>query len=192
MLIREDALAEIETGKIDTLFRRWKKPTVQTGGTLMTTIGVLAIEAVDTLEREQVSADDARRAGFGSVAAWQEWYERAGPGTLYRIRVRYEGLDPRQALRQDDDLSADDLENMDAVLDRFDGKTPWVDRVMEVIAANPARAAQDLSEQSGFDKVQFKTRVRRLKGIGLTESLEIGYRLSPRGRVVLAHRRTLG
>jgi len=33
-----------------------------------------------------------------------------------------------------------------------------------------------------MDKPSFKRRVRSLKELGLTESLEIGYRLSPRGR----------
>lgn len=32
---------------------------------------------------------------------------------------------------------------------------------------------------------RFKAHVRRLKGLGLTESLDIGYRLSARGVVVL-------
>ena len=31
----------------------------------------------------------------------------------------------------------------------------------------------------------FKTDVRKLKELGLTESLEVGYRLSPRGEAVL-------
>ncbi|MFC5749000.1 hypothetical protein [Actinomadura rugatobispora] len=34
--------------------------------------------------------------------------------------------------------------------------------------------------------------VRRLKELGLTESLPTGYRLSPRGRAVLAHLETPG
>jgi hypothetical protein len=33
--------------------------------------------------------------------------------------------------------------------------------------------------------VAFKRDVRRLKELGLTESLEVGYRLSPRGRAFL-------
>jgi hypothetical protein len=32
----------------------------------------------------------------------------------------------------------------------------------------------------------FKIDVRKLKNLGLTESLDIGYRLSPRGRAYLA------
>jgi hypothetical protein len=31
-------------------------------------------------------------------------------------------------------------------------------------------------------KQRFKTNVRKLKELGLTESLEVGYRLSPRGK----------
>jgi hypothetical protein len=31
----------------------------------------------------------------------------------------------------------------------------------------------------------FKTDVRKLKGLGLTESLEVGYRLPPRGQAWL-------
>ena len=38
----------------------------------------------------------------------------------------------------------------------------------------------------GLERVVFKRRVRRLKELGLTESLEVGYRLSPRGEVLLA------
>ena len=37
-----------------------------------------------------------------------------------------------------------------------------------------------------LDKVKFKNNVRRLKALGLTESLEVGYRLSPRGAALLA------
>lgn len=38
-----------------------------------------------------------------------------------------------------------------------------------------------------MDVARFKPRVRQLKELGLTESLEVGYRLSPRGRAVLRH-----
>jgi hypothetical protein len=33
----------------------------------------------------------------------------------------------------------------------------------------------------------FKRDVRELKELGLTESLEVGYRIAPRGRTVLKH-----
>jgi hypothetical protein len=39
----------------------------------------------------------------------------------------------------------------------------------------------------GSETLPFKLRVRKLKELGLTESLEVGYRLSPRGKAVLQH-----
>ncbi len=50
-----------------------------------------------------------------------------------------------------------------------------------IIEANPARRAPDLAAELGRDTASFKRDVRKLKELGLTESLEIGYRLSPRG-----------
>jgi hypothetical protein len=38
-----------------------------------------------------------------------------------------------------------------------------------------------------MDTPGFKRRVRQLKELGLTESLETGYRLSPHGERVLSH-----
>jgi hypothetical protein len=39
---------------------------------------------------------------------------------------------------------------------------------------------------AGRERHPFKTDVRKHKELGLTESLEVGYRLSPRGRALLA------
>jgi len=43
----------------------------------------------------------------------------------------------------------------------------------------------DLAAAAGRERRLFKTDVRKLKKLGLTESLEVGYRLSPRGRALL-------
>jgi hypothetical protein len=47
--------------------------------------------------------------------------------------------------------------------------------------------AGDLAPTQGQEKLTFKRDVRKLKELGLTESLEVGYRLSARGRTVLTH-----
>ena len=44
----------------------------------------------------------------------------------------------------------------------------------------------DLAAQAGQERRAYKMRMPRLKALGLTESLERGYRLSPRGRAFLA------
>jgi hypothetical protein len=74
---------------------------------------------------------------------------------------------------------------LDATLARFDAASktgPWTSEVLELTAARPATLAEELAATRGEDRLPFKRRVRRLKELGLTESLEAGYRLSPRGR----------
>lgn len=45
--------------------------------------------------------------------------------------------------------------------------------------------AANLAALLGRETLPFKADVRRLKALGLTESLDVGYRLSPRGRAFL-------
>jgi hypothetical protein len=45
--------------------------------------------------------------------------------------------------------------------------------------------APDLAAGLGRETLPFKADVRKLKELGLTESLLVGYRLSPRGRAYL-------
>jgi DNA-binding MarR family transcriptional regulator len=56
---------------------------------------------------------------------------------------------------------------------------------LNCIARNPAALASDLAEKLGYQKAWFKNNVRKLRALGLTESLEVGYQLSPRGRTFL-------
>jgi hypothetical protein len=48
--------------------------------------------------------------------------------------------------------------------------------------------AGDLAAAAGRERHPFKTDVRKLKELGLTESLEVGYRLSPPGGRALLRR----
>jgi hypothetical protein len=76
-----------------------------------------------------------------------------------------------------------------AAMDRRTPEGPWTAKAMELIDQFPGRPAEVLAREAGQDKVPFKACVRKLKTLGLTESLEVGYRLSPRGRRILAYRR---
>ena len=55
----------------------------------------------------------------------------------------------------------------------------------QLIGDRPAVRAGDLADDLGRERLSFKTDVRKLKALGLTESLTVGYRLSPRGRAFL-------
>jgi Mn-dependent DtxR family transcriptional regulator len=63
---------------------------------------------------------------------------------------------------------------------------PWTEATLRAIDERPATRAATLAESFGRDAPSFTSDVRRLKALGLTESLEVGYRLSPRGRAFLA------
>jgi ribosomal protein S19E (S16A) len=57
--------------------------------------------------------------------------------------------------------------------------------VLRAIEGRPGVLAARLAKSLGMETSLFKPRVRQLKQLGLTESLEIGYRLSPRGQAFL-------
>jgi hypothetical protein len=92
------------------------------------------------------------------------------------------------ALRADDDLDATALADLGRRLDRMDkaAETPWTRAALRQIAAQPGVVSTVLAEALDQERFSFKTRVRRLKALGLTESLQVGYRLSPRGEAFLA------
>ncbi len=180
-------LDAIGRGEVTVAFRRWKRPTVKAGGSLTTRVGVLAIDALDPIEPPDITADDARAAGHGSAA---EVLAAIGDrtGQLYRVRFHVAGPDPRLALRERAALGAEDVSVLTARLGRLDARPsgPWTQRFLELIAEQPAVRAGDLAERVGMERLAFKADVRKLKALGLTESLEIGYRLSPRGQAWLA------
>lgn len=182
MLFKAPVLDAIAEGRVDLAFRRWRKPTVKAGGTLTTRVGVLAIEAVDVVD--DVSDHEARRAGATS----HEGLLASLPGDLplYRIAFRLAGEDPRKALREDDAPAA--LDEVEAKLARLDARGAWTAQVLDLIAANPGVRAPDLAARLGRETLPFKADVRKLKALGLTISLEVGYRLSRRGEVLRSRR----
>jgi hypothetical protein len=190
MLFKGDDVKGILAGDITLAFRRWKRPTVKAGGSLRVPGGVLAIEAVEIIDPSDVTDKDARDAGRESRASLLAALEKYPDGQLYRIRFRLSGGDERVALRAQADLSDSELEAVLqslARLDRHGGSAgAWTRKVLSAIDKSPEQRAADLAATLGFEKMWLKTHVRKLKTLGLTESLEVGYRLSPRGRKVLA------
>jgi hypothetical protein len=189
MLIRPETFEAIKAGAIDTQFRRWTRPTVKTGGSLTTAWGVLAIDLIEPVALNDMSDEEFRRAGVASRAELESYL--APEGQLYRVRLHYAGEDPRIALREARPDAAE-LATLSAKLTKLDGKEPWTVATLSLIEEFPEKRAASLAKKRGMDQLPFKVQVRKLKGLGLTESLEIGYRLSPRGAALLAHLRSSG
>lgn len=188
MLFKRAFLDGIVSGEITIAFRRWTRPTVRAGGTLKTRAGVLAIDSVDRVAGEEITEADARLAGYPSLPALMKDLNARDEGEIYRVELRYAGLDPRIALREKADLSSEEITALRKRLARLDAASPagpWTLAVLRLIERNPGVRAGDLAPQVQQERLPFKVNVRKLKGLGLTESLEVGYRLSPRGRTLL-------
>ncbi len=72
-----------------------------------------------------------------------------------------------------------------ARMDRSSSRGPWTGAVLALIADRPATVSTALAETFGWERQDFKLHVRRLKELGLTLNLDVGYRLSPRGESYL-------
>lgn len=188
MLFRQDILEGIRAGEVTLAFRRWMRPRMRVGTRLRTKVGVVEIVAVDEVKVRSVTDADARAAGAPDRKTLLAGLANRSRDPLYRVRLRFAGADPRVALRQEARLDADELAALRTTLARMDARSrraPWTMQVLELIAAQPATRAPDLAAQLCRETLPFKADVRRLKELGLTESLEVGYRLSPRGRAFL-------
>ena len=188
MLIGQMHLRAIASGAVSLAFRRWRVPTVKAGGTLRTPIGVLAIDAVDVVRESDITDAEAIGAGYDSKASLLAELARRS-GETYRIRLRLAGPDPRLELRKRSARSdAEQAQLLGALdrLERYSKQGPWCEAALATIARHPGRRAADLADELGWEKDWLKTSVRKLKELGLTESLETGYRLSPRGLSALA------
>ncbi|MCB9993211.1 MAG: hypothetical protein H6873_06100 [Hyphomicrobiaceae bacterium] len=190
MLIKRDILEAIRRGDIDLQFRRWSRATVKPGGTLKTAVGILNIGAITELGEDEVALADVRRAGFSDLPDFRSWLQTMKPGYLCKIEISYAGDDPLLALRERRNLSLDELNQVNGKLDAMDKRagSAWTTATLELIAQNPGRLAAELAALAGKDKAKFKSDVARLKALGLTISLEQGYRLSPRGATVFGAR----
>ena len=188
MLIPLRVLERIRAGEVTLAFRRWERPRARPGGRQRTVLGELRIDSVEKVSRSKISREDARRAGYGTVRELLAELDARGDAPIWRIELHWAGEDPRRVLRERAELSADERSALAARLDRMDRASrhgPWTRETLELIAARPAVRAADLAESVGRERLPFKRDVRKLKELGLTESLETGYRLSPRGRALM-------
>jgi len=181
------------SGAVTLTFRRWDKPHVKAGGRYRChPIGVLVVDAVTKVRVRDISEADARRSGFESRDALLSFI-RTSPGApatddteLWRVELHHGGDGDRVEIALDDALGPDDLATIRAKLARLDAKTEWTAKTLALIEAHPRVAASQLAKKLHRETLPFKADVVKLKKLGLTQSFEVGYEVSPRGRAYLA------
>lgn len=182
----------IADGSVTLTFRRWRRPQVVAGRSYRSPAGILDVTSVTVVDPDEITDDDARAAGQPDAAALRADLPGEPGLPVYRIEFRRSAApDPRAELAASDRLDDADVAEIDrrlARLDRASASGPWTAQTLKLIAERPAVRAIDLAASVGRERAPFKLDVRKLKNLGLTESLDVGYRLSPRGRAYLDRR----
>jgi biotin operon repressor len=180
----------IHDGTITLAFRRWRRCQVVAGHHYRTGLGMALAETVDVVEPGDITPADARDAGFDSVRALVDDLRGDPALPLYRIRFRpLDTPDPRAELAATASLTESEAAAIAARLERMDRASkrgPWTLQVLTQIASQPGVSSAVLAPELDWERADFKQHVRRLKALGLTISLDVGYRISPRGAAYLA------
>jgi hypothetical protein len=189
MLIEKRLWAGIQDGSVTVMFRRWKRRQVTAGNTYRTAAGRVVVDEVTETAPSRIRRADALAAGYGSVAEAVADLRGTPGDPVFLLRLRpAEDEDPRTVLAESAHLSTEDVEEITRRLERLDhasGHGPWTAQTLAIIRKRPGVRAGDLADELGREMLPFKVDVRKLKNLGLTLSLEVGYRLSPRGEAYL-------
>ena len=197
----------VREGSIRLAYRRWEEPRVRAGGTQLTSAGIVRFDAiVEVTDTATITDADARAAGFANAAELRSRLaatvpeersgaqrpnasRRAGPRAskggdrIFRIALSWVGEDPRVELRAAVPDAAE-LAGVTAAVAELDASRrggPWTRQILEWIRDHPGVISTELATLLGREVLPMKADIRRLKALGLTESLRVGYRLSPRG-----------
>ncbi|TNJ64813.1 ASCH domain-containing protein [Paenibacillus hemerocallicola] len=189
MLFKQRILDGIADGVISVAFRRWKRASVKTGSRLHTPIGLLEITSIAVVPEREITETDAVRAGFSTRGElFKEIDSFSDEGDIFRIEVIRIGADPREQLRERDEMTDAEFADLRTRLERLDKASahgPWTVKFLCLVNEHPGLRATDLAASIGWETEKLKLNVRKLKNLGLTISLGTGYRISPRGRMVM-------
>jgi len=188
VLFSASAWPGLADGSITVTFRTWTKPQAKVGGRYRVAGMLLEATAVGEVAVSALTDADAVAAGETNLATLLQRLEQPAPGAaVWRVDLRYVGVDDRIERRAVHELTDDDIAVLRTRLDRLDrfGGKPWTRTTLQLIEKYPGVVSTALARRTGQERPDFKINVRKLKEMGLTESLQVGYQLSPRGEALL-------
>jgi hypothetical protein len=187
-----DSHERIANGEITCSYRAWKRPQVKVGGRYHVGAVDIVVDSIDQVRLDKVSDPNARRSGFADRDALVKFLRKhasvADDDRVWHVEFHTVERDHHPSLGDLDDLTEADIADIRARLDRMDARSdsgPWTRATLELIGDCPGVVSTDLAARLGRERAPFKVDVRKLKALGLTISLEVGYRLSPRGEAFL-------
>ena len=193
LLFQKRFHAGIVNGAVRLTFRLWEKPHVKVGGRYRVhPIGVVEVNAVDSVTVGQISEPEAVAGGFESLGELLAYMAPVAKKPLtfatpvFRVQFVHGGDGDRVQGALEKELSLEALTELKKRLERLERDGKWVRKVMELIAKHPRVAASQLAKKLRRETEPFKIDVRKLKKLGLTQSFEVGYEVSPRGKTFLA------
>ena len=161
-----DAHAAVADGSLTVTYRAWKRPQVKVGGRYRVGAATVEVTALDRVPAATVP--DAHRKWVGDAdAVWRVDFHRVEPVVETTLCL--------------DEIAA----RLDR-LDRASTHGPWTRTALALIRDHPGVVSTELAARVDRERFAFKADVRKLKALGLTESLDIGYRLSPLGEAFVA------
>lgn len=193
MLFTAKAHGGLADGSITRTYRLWSRPQVKAGGRYRVGPVTLVVDVLSQVPVDAIDDGGARRAGFRDAADQLAYLrkrspELAGSDLVWQVDFHAEPPDDAPPLHDDAVLTDHEVADIRARLDRLDHASrhgPWTRQTLAAIAEHPATVSSTLAEQLGRDRAELKVDIRKLKRLGLTISLERGYRISPRGQAVL-------
>jgi len=186
MLFKEIHLSGIKSGKITLAFRKWQKASVKRGSLLHTSVGLVEIRKIEIVNENDITEQDAIQAGFTDKKQLLKSLRHNSAGTIFKIPVSYHSADPRIKLREQTELSEQQFTDLKNKLERLDNRSKqghWTNKVLLAIKNNPNLHAIGIAKLTGLEKEWLKLNIRKLKNLGLTISHNVGYELSPLGKL---------
>ena len=175
---------EIRAGKVTVTFRDWRRPHAKVGNVYrLRPNGAVRVTDIRSVRLTEIDTIDAARAGFESAAALAAFLKLAHDDAELTC-VAFERVG-EERLKRAPMLALDQVLERLAATDRRSAD-PWTARVLSLIDQHPGTRAGDLAPVMGWPTPKFKANVRKLKALGLTQSLEVGYRLTDLGNRALA------
>jgi hypothetical protein len=192
MLFQRRFHERIRSGEIRCTLRIWQRPHAKIGGRYALGAGAIVVDRMNEARVEDITPELARRCGFASLVDALKTAKHGAGERVFVIDFHYDDEACARPKVATGVVSMDELMELAERLEAMDRRSrsgPWTQPTLRAIEARPGVLAAKLAESLGRPRDELKRDVRKLKKLGLTFSLEVGYRLTPKGEALLTRAR---